>query len=152
MADQPRPIRSNVALVAILLLTGCASPAPSEPAPTDATDWGPLTVARLSGNGDKARTEGTLQFDAGCVFLVGGNKRTLLAWPNQRTSWDGQTSSILYVHSDRTVARLFNGQHWAVGGSGDRFADVVQRLDWVVPPPSECAVEEIWIVGEVIED
>ncbi len=133
-----------IGLAVSVLVAGCISDGPR--------DWGPLAVERSNGNGDQARTEGVLQFDAGCVFLVGGNERTLLGWPDQRTTWDGRTSTILYVHGDGTVARLFDGQHWAFGGSGDFFAAVVQRLEWVVPPRPECAAAEIWSVGEVIED
>jgi hypothetical protein len=107
-------------------------------------------VFRGNGNGDKARDEGVLSIEPGCVFLVRGPDRTLLAWPDERTSWDGSTLSIVYIHDNGVESRLFNGQRWAVGGS-DSFAAVLDRVDWVSPPRPECAVARIWFVGEVIE-
>lgn len=142
-------LRQAIAIGA--LVSACtANVAPSTTTPP--VDWGPLAV-QASGNGEKARTQGTLRIDEDCVLLERGGERTLLVWPASQVSWDPGRETVMFVDRHGRLRQLTNGMPVGFGGGGaseaeggpleDRFASV----DWVKRPDPECVAPSVWFVG-----
>jgi hypothetical protein len=76
-------------------LTAVTTPGPG-------ADWGPLAVVPPSDGSRTARTEGTVLISSDCVVLDGGDTRSLLVWPADRTSWDASANGLRFDNVDGT--------------------------------------------------
>lgn len=137
-------------LLAAMLFGACQAPSVPTPAPPG---WGPLAVVPAQDGSDAARTEGTLRIVDGCVVLVTGVGAVLLLWPADRTTWDPR-GTITFTAPDGTATVVTDGDHVAVGGSGDSNAERgitseqwLAETPWVQRPDPSCPLESRWWVG-----
>lgn len=130
-------------LLAFVLLSGCNHPV------------SPLAIAKGT-SGDLALAGGVLEITDRCVFLELGGNRTLLVWPEGRTSWDGRTRTIRFKQLNGIWVELRSGQPIAFGGggssdgedglSGEQWA---ARLSWEAPPARECLTKTRWFITDL---
>jgi hypothetical protein len=138
-----------------LLTIGCSSPAPPTPFDTPAArDRWPLAVQN-GGGGDRARTEGFLGREGGCVYLTHPNgDRAFLVWQSDQVRWDAENGMILFAAGDGQVRPLGFGQKVGFGGGGASIAEdgnvagILAGIDWLVPPQPECDTSEVFFVNE----
>jgi hypothetical protein len=150
--------RSFVAmLIAVLFIAACEDKPFAVGVQVAGTDWGPLTVARGLGTGDKALTAGVLVIEATCVFLTRDGEWTLVIWPSAQSTWEEANHTITFRNRDGSVYRLTGGQQISLSGGGfSRVEDgrppdnFLEGIDWANPPRPECITPEIWSVGEVV--
>jgi hypothetical protein len=128
------------------ILAGCAS------------TWGPIAAARGSA-GDLALTSGTLEITDRCTFLASGDRRMLLVWPAERTSWNPGTGVIRLTSLNGQTIDLRHGQQVALGGGGSSRAEDglgadawAASFDWVSRPAQECISDERWSITDVVLD
>lgn len=115
----------------------------------------PLAVAKGT-SGDLALAAGVLEITDNCVFLELAGERTLLVWPEHRTSWDGRTRTIKFQQLDGTWIELRSGQPIAFGGGGSSEVedglsgeDWAARISWAAPPRRDCLADIRWMVTDV---
>jgi hypothetical protein len=138
-----------------------SSPAPgtvvgSPSAGPSADPWGPLAVISPQDGADQARNEGTMRITDTCVTLERLGEVTLLFWPADRTTWNGESRTITFKNFDGTVVTVEDGDEVVVGGSGDSVGESglsgqewVDRFDWVAAPAPSCPLDLRWGVGAV---
>lgn len=119
--------------------------------------WGPIAAVKDSGMEDMEISRGILTVSPRCTFLESGGRRTLLVWPDARTSWNPWIGVITFKRDDRDIDAR-NGERIAVGGSGwsrteggQTVEELAARIEWVSPPAPECLVESVWFVGSVLD-
>jgi hypothetical protein len=125
--------------------------APSASPSVPAAPWGPLAVTPGSGAVMEALAVGTLRITDACVFLEhpdGGT--TLLAWPDDRTSWLPDDRAIVLTNLDDRAATFHDGDEVSIGGGAG--AASVEAVEWVAPPSPTCRGDVIWFVGEFLAD
>ena len=138
----------------IALAESATVPAPSS---GSGATWGPLAVVPPQDGADTARTEGTLRITDTCAFLVQPGGPSLLVWPADRTTWDGQTRTITFANFDGSTVSARDGMSVVLGGGGDSNDESgttteawVSRTPWVAPPAASCPAESRWWVGALM--
>jgi len=133
------------------------SPSPGTPSNGSGGKWGPLAVVPPQDGADTARSEGTLRITDTCVFLDQPGGPSLLVWPADRTTWNGQTRTITFANFDGTTVSARDGTPVVLGGSGDSndasgttTEAWLARTPWVAPPAASCPAESRWWVGALI--
>ncbi len=127
------------------------------PASGSGAAWGPLAVVPPQDGADTARTEGTLRITDACAFLDQRGGPSLLVWPADRTTWDGQTRTITFANFDGSTVSARDGMSVVLGGSGDSNDESgttteawLARTPWVQPPAPSCPAESRWWVGALM--
>lgn len=129
------------------------APSPAASTSAAALEWGPMAV--VDATGDMARTEGTLQISADCVFLERGEERSLLVWPADRARWnDDGTISFATIHGGEIT--LTSGDYVVMGGGGSSTEEDgmipqerVDTVPWVHRPSEACLVDGWWFISDV---
>lgn len=121
-------------------------------------EWGPLAVVKSTGGGDDALIMGAVRITDACAFLEDGGKRTLIVWPDSRTSWLSPRNAIEFVsgsgvqvvieHQDPVT---FSGGGSSKSEGGIARGEFLESTDWVARPPSECVVGSRWFIADVVE-
>lgn len=167
MNDRPDRLRRDsrtrrliLTAACVLGVAGCGGdvrPASGSPsAPPSQADWGPLAVTRTE-SGAAALAVGTLRVTETCVFLEdGGGDQSLLVWPEQRTSWRPETTSIEFLTRDQQKVELRDGDAVSVTGAGDSSSEGglpgdewMSSIDWVSAPRADCPLDSRVLVGDV---
>jgi hypothetical protein len=109
----------------------------------------------IEGNGDLARTEGTLRITDQCVFLESAEQLQLLAWPAAQTRWNAGDGTIAFTTGAGENRVLTSGEALALGGSGADFSDDreawMETWEWVVRPAPRCLTDatRAWAITDV---
>ncbi|MEX0781392.1 MAG: hypothetical protein WD557_02000 [Dehalococcoidia bacterium] len=128
-----------VALLAASLAVACETeddqPTPSL-TPEDLV--APVAIHDGTWNYDDALIEGTLVEEDGCLVLLAGDERVLVAFPDDRVTWD-PPSHTLTVRG----VEFRPGDPARFGGSGGG-GQLSTGTEWVNAPPNTCRYDSIW--------
>lgn len=154
----------DAALVAMstLILVACGDATKQttvtspEAAVGDRTGWGPLAVVSAEQGGDGALIEGVLNIDDACVLLDERGDDVLLIWPDELTTWDGESQTIMFESASGEVVAFHDGDQVSFGGGGSSLAEdgrsseeFVGSIEWVSEPKARCLVGTRWFINEL---
>lgn len=90
------------------------------------------------------------------MYIDVGGETTLLVWPADRVTWDGEHRTITYANYDGSVVTVADGDAVVLGGGGDSVAESgiaggawAAGTTWVVPPSPACSLDSHFSVGGV---
>lgn len=152
--------RAAVALGVAVALTGCGT-AEQTSQPGDAEQgegssaWGPLAVQAPQEGTMDTRARGTLRIGEECVFLQTPAGHSLVVWPADRTTWDGDSAAVVFEDADASTVRLADGDRVAATGGFDQNGTPSEEwvsVEWVSPPAQACETDVRWILGGITKD
>ncbi len=149
--------RAAVAVGVAVALAGCGT-AEQTAQPGDAEQdeassaWGPLAVQAPQEGTMDARGRGTLRIGEQCVFLQAPAGNSLVVWPADRTTWDGDNAAVVFDAADAGTVRLADGDRVASTGGFDQGGTPSEEwvpVDWVSPLAPACETDVRWILGGI---
>lgn len=149
-----------MAVCVAVALTGCGTAEQtSEPGNTEQDNgrsaWGPLAVQAPQEGTMDALARGTLRIGEQCVFLQTPAGKSLVVWPADRTTWDGDSAVVVFEDADAGTVRLADGDRAASTGGFDQGGTPSEEwlpVDWVSPPAQTCETNVRWILGGIRKD
>jgi hypothetical protein len=122
----------------LLALTQLAACDDEDDPPADLV--APVAIHDGTWNYDSALIEGTVVEEDGCLVLLAGTERILVAFPDDRVTWDppSHTLTVRGVEFRPGEPASFGGS----GGSSGR--GLPAGMNWVNAPPETCRYDYIW--------
>lgn len=130
------------AVVALILLSGCAEPPPSIGPSPDASISVPMYPAGGQGSEQALHTGRLAVLDECLVIIDEAGDAYTVAWPSPFSQWDPLTRTITI----RGVRARLGATVSLDGGEGQPNEETA----WVNPPAAACFENPFWFAGNMV--